>query len=189
MGKNGLLSPPNQSRMVCYAGCFHEFCTQCALYLCSTNSTSTVAQGPPGSIACPLCRHGIVSFSKLAGTRTITKETARTSLSLSFCTCSTELPEPNSLETPFCKPDLQCARPSPLSSSFRSLSCKKFPSVKLTPGLCMGAPDTSPCLVPRTTDRSQLVRCSRTSSLRRSTSQNDGRRWLCSFNHSMGADC
>ncbi|KAL1548899.1 putative E3 ubiquitin-protein ligase xbos32 [Salvia divinorum] len=172
-------------------GCFHEFCTQCALYLCSTNSTSTVSQGPPGSIVCPLCRHGIVSFGKLAGTRPVTKEIARNSLSLSFCTCSTELPGNNSLETPFCKPDLQCPRPSPLRSSFRSLSCKKFPSMKLSPGLCMGAPDTSPCLVPRTTDRSmsgQLVRCSRSSSLRRSTSQNDGRRWLCSFNQSMGAD-
>ncbi|XP_047951713.1 probable E3 ubiquitin-protein ligase XBOS32 [Salvia hispanica] len=172
-------------------GCFHEFCTQCALYLCSTNSTSTVSQGPPGSIACPLCRHGIVSFGKLAGTRPATKEIARNSLSLSFCTCSTELPDTNSLDTPCCKPDLQCPRPSPLGSSFRSLSCKKFPSMKLSPSLCMGAPDTSPCLVPRTTGRSmsgQLVRCSRSSSLRRSTSQNDGRSWLCSFNQSMGAD-
>lgn len=165
-------------------GCFHEFCTQCALYLCSTNSTSTVSHGPPGSIACPLCRHGIVSFVKLAGTTAVIKESARTSLSLSFCTCSTES---NSLETPFCKPDFPCARPSPLGSSFRSLSCKRF---KLSPGLCMGAPDTSPCLVPRTTDRSlssQLVRCSRSSSFRRSTSHNEARRWLCSFNQSMGA--
>lgn len=97
---------------------------------------------------------------------------ARTSLSLSFCTCSTELPDSNSLETPFCKPDFHSTRPSPLGSSFRSLSCKRFPSVKMGPGLCMGPPETSPCLV------------SRSSSLRRSTS-NDGRRWLCSFNHSM----
>ncbi|XP_011069845.1 probable E3 ubiquitin-protein ligase XBOS32 [Sesamum indicum] len=171
-------------------GCFHEFCTHCALYLCSTNSTSTVAHGPPGSIACPLCRHGIVSFVKLEGTRPIIKEIARTSISLPFCTCSAEVPElGDALETPFCKPDFHCASLSPLGSSFRSLSCKRFPSVKISPGLCMGAPETSPCLVPRTTDRSlrsQLVRCSRSSSLRRSTSQNEGRRWWCSFNQSMG---
>ncbi|KAG8372470.1 hypothetical protein BUALT_Bualt12G0069500 [Buddleja alternifolia] len=166
-------------------GCFHEFCTHCALYLCSTNSTSTASHGPPGSIACPLCRHGIVSFIKLASTRPISKELGRTSLSLPFCTCSTEAQESGSLETPFCKPDFH----SPLGSSFRSLSCQGFPSVKLSPGLCMGAPDTSPCLVPRSIDgslRNRLVRCSSRSSLRRSTSQSEGKRWLCSFNQSVG---
>ncbi|CAI9787436.1 unnamed protein product [Fraxinus pennsylvanica] len=174
-------------------GCLHEFCTHCALYLCSTNSISTVSHGPPGSIACPLCRHGIISFVKLPGTRSVCKDISRTSLSLNFCTCSAEDPEPTLLETPLCKPEFSCARISPLGSSFRSLSCQSFPSVKLRPSLCMGASDTTPSLIPRSINRNlrnQLIRCSR-SSFRRSTSQNEGRRWLCSFNQSMetGSTC
>ncbi|MCO5610742.1 hypothetical protein L7F22_064983 [Adiantum nelumboides] len=45
-------------------GCGHELCTKCALYLCSTSSNNTEVSGPPGSVPCPLCRHGIVSFTK-----------------------------------------------------------------------------------------------------------------------------
>ncbi|CAA2945562.1 probable E3 ubiquitin- ligase XBOS32 [Olea europaea subsp. europaea] len=173
-------------------GCLHEFCAHCALYLCSTNSFTTISHGPPGSIACPLCRHGIISFVKLPDTRSICKDISRTSLSLNFCTWSTEVPEPTLLETPLCKPDFSCARTSPLGSSFRSLSCQSFPSVKLRPSLCMGASDTT-CLVPRSINRNlrnQLVRCSR-SSFRRSTSQNEGRRGLCTFSQSMetGSTC
>ncbi|KAB2069407.1 hypothetical protein ES319_A08G094000v1 [Gossypium barbadense] len=82
-------------------GCDHEFCTQCALYLCSTNNTTNVAKGPIGSIACPLCRHGIVSFVKLPGAKPIVKAVARTSLSLSFCTCSSEMLEPTSIQPRF----------------------------------------------------------------------------------------
>lgn len=161
-------------------GCHHEFCTRCALYLCSTNSTSTVAHGPPGSIACPLCRHGIVSFIKLAGTRAIVKEITRTSLSLSFCACSNDGHETMSLQTPFCKPDLFCARISSHGSSFRSLSCQKLNS-----SLCLGTPDTNPCLVARNADRNlrgTLTRCSRFG-YRRSASHSERRRfWLCSLN-------
>lgn len=176
---------------MCYhAGCFHEFCTHCALYLCSTNHTSAVAHGPPGSIACPLCRHGIVSFVKLKDTRPMVKEISRTSLSLPFCACSSDGPELASLETPFCKPDSNCIRISPLSSSFRSLSCQRLPSMRFSPGLCMGTPDTSPSLVPRTMDRNvreHLVRCSKFN-IRRSSSQTDGRNWLCSFNQCVATE-
>lgn len=166
-------------------GCFHEFCTRCALYLCTTTTTLTAAHGPPGSIACPLCRHGIVSFIKLAGTRSIVKEMPRTSLSLAFCTCSVEGQEPEritSLETaPLCKPDFPCAGLSPLGSSFCSLSCQRFSSMKLNSSFCMGAPDTSPPLV----QRSHLARSTR-SGFRRSSSQSERRRsWLCSFNQSV----
>ncbi|XP_031387931.1 probable E3 ubiquitin-protein ligase XBOS32 isoform X2 [Punica granatum] len=175
-------------------GCDHEFCTKCALYLCSMNS-STTTHGPPGSIPCPLCRHGIVSFTKLPGTRPIPKEIARTSLSLAFCTCSGEIPEPTTLTTPLCKPgDSHCTRISPLGSSFRSLSCQRFPSVKLNPSLCMGAPDTSPSLIPCTADRnlrSYLARCSR-SSLRRAASQTEGRKsWFSTLNQCVttGGGC
>ncbi|KAH6819262.1 hypothetical protein C2S51_002865 [Perilla frutescens var. frutescens] len=152
-------------------GCSHEFCTYCALYLCSTSSTSSAAHGPPGSIACPLCRHGIISFVKLSGTRPITREMGRTR-SLPFCTCSADVLEAASQETPLCRPDLPpCARIAPLSSC-HSLNCQIFPSVRFNPGLCMGAPGTSPALV--STTENALVRCSKPSS-------NEGRRWLCSF--------
>ncbi|CAI9285560.1 unnamed protein product [Lactuca saligna] len=152
-------------------GCCHEFCTRCALYLCSTitaTTTNTTTQGPPGSIPCPLCRQGIVSFKKLPATKPLLGM-PRTSLPLSFFTC-TSLAEDNddmALDTtPLCKPEF----PSPL----RSLSCQKFPSMKLSSSLCMGGSDTSP----------SLVRSYTRSSFRRSNSE--GRRsWLCSLNHSV----
>ncbi|KAK6942379.1 Ankyrin repeat, partial [Dillenia turbinata] len=164
-------------------GCDHEFCTRCALYLCSTNHTSTVAHGPPGSIACPLCRHGIVSFVKLPGTRPLVTEIARTSLSLSFCACSREGPEPSSMSTTFCKPDFHCSRISPLGSSFRTLSCQRFPSIRINSGGCMGDPNTS-LLAPRNRSfRNILVKCSRSGLIRRSASHADSRRsWLSAFN-------
>lgn len=166
-------------------GCGHEFCTNCALYLCSTNSTSIATPSPPGSIACPLCRHGIVSFVKLPSTNSV-KEITRPSLSLSLCTtCSSEGSDSASISTPFCKPDFHCTRISPLTSySFRSLSCQRFPPMKLNVSLCMGAPGTSPSLVPCASSRRarhQMVRCSG-SGLRRSASQNDSRRSWFSLN-------
>ncbi|KAF5749463.1 E3 ubiquitin-protein ligase XBOS32 [Tripterygium wilfordii] len=167
-------------------GCEHEFCTQCALYLCSTNRTSSAAQGPPGTIACPLCRHGIISFVKLKGTRPLVKEITRTTLSLSFCSCAGEVSEPISLTTPLCMPDPHCTRISPFGSSFRSLSCQKFPTMKMNGSLCMGPPNTSPSLVPCDVDRNLIShlanRCSR-SSFRRSVSHGEGRRsWFSLLN-------
>ncbi|CAA0820010.1 E3 ubiquitin-protein ligase XBAT32 [Striga hermonthica] len=129
-------------------GCLHELCTHCALYLCSTNSTSTVGPSPPGSIACPLCRHGIVSFVKLLETRPIVKGMERSIRSLPLCTCSAE-------ETP-------------------DFTCVPFGSLH-SPSLCLGFRETSPPL---------LVKCSRLS-FRRSGSQSEGRRWLCSFTQSV----
>ncbi|KAJ0089773.1 hypothetical protein Patl1_14418 [Pistacia atlantica] len=168
-------------------GCDHEFCTQCALYLCSTNCASIVAKGPLGSIPCPLCRHGIVSFEMLPETKPI-KDIARTSLSLAFCTCSGpgDITESTSLTTALCKPDFHCTRTTPLGSSFRSLSCQKFPSIKLNSSFCMGAPETTPSLVPCTVDRNRLnnhlVRCSG-SNFRRSVSNNERRRsWFSALN-------
>ncbi|XP_077238235.1 putative E3 ubiquitin-protein ligase XBOS32 isoform X2 [Tasmannia lanceolata] len=165
-------------------GCGHEFCTRCALYLCSTNSTSTITPGPPGSIACPLCRHGIGSFIKLPGTNPI-KELARAGLSLSLCTtCSNVGSESTSMSTPLCKPDFHCTRISSLGSgTFRSLGCQRFPSMKLNSSLCMGALATGLSLVPCTDNRrvrNQFRWCSR-SSLRRSASHGESRSsWFCS---------
>ncbi|XP_072953224.1 probable E3 ubiquitin-protein ligase XBOS32 [Typha angustifolia] len=153
-------------------GCNHEFCTKCALYLCSTNSTLTIVSGPPGAIPCPLCRHAIISYVMLPGASPI-REPSRMSLSLSLCTtCPAVISDSTtSMASQLCKPDFQLEG----SSSFRSLSCQRFPSMKLNSTLCMGAPETSPC----------LIRCSRSgSSLRRSASQGEsGRRlWLFTFN-------
>ncbi|KAM7477078.1 hypothetical protein LguiB_024321 [Lonicera macranthoides] len=170
-------------------GCSHEFCTRCALYLCSTNSSSTLARGPPGSIACPLCRHGIVSFAKLAGTYPLIGKDSHmgrtSSLSLSFCACSSSEvggPTTSSLETPFCKPEYQCGS---TSSSFQSLSCQRLSSMRLNSSLCMGTPYTSPSLVPRGADqnsRAHIPRYSR-SGYRRTGLHGEGRKsWLCSFN-------
>ncbi|KAE8711232.1 E3 ubiquitin-protein ligase XBAT32 [Hibiscus syriacus] len=154
-------------------GCDHEFCIQCALYLCSTNNTTNVAKGPIGSIACPLCRHGIVSFVKLRGTKPTVKAVARTSLSLSFCTCSSEMPEPTSMTTPLCKPMVHCTRISPPGSSFCSISRNSFPSMKIQSNLCIGAPNASP-LVPCPPDQNLP-------GLRRSASE--GRRsWFSTLN-------
>ncbi|XP_065012078.1 probable E3 ubiquitin-protein ligase XBOS32 isoform X1 [Musa acuminata AAA Group] len=156
-------------------GCNHEFCTRCALYLCSTNSTSTVVPGPPGSIPCPLCRHAIVSFFKIPGMSPI-RELPRTSLSLSLCATCPAVDGSDStasMATQLCKPDFHCTRVPPLgSSSFRSLSCQRFPSMKLHSMLCMGVPETSPC----------LIRCCRSgSSLRRSASQRESSTRSCLF--------
>uniref|UniRef100_A0A1D1Z2L3 RING-type E3 ubiquitin transferase n=1 Tax=Anthurium amnicola TaxID=1678845 RepID=A0A1D1Z2L3_9ARAE len=165
-------------------GCGHEFCTRCALYLCSTNSTSTIVLGPPGSIACPLCRHAIVAFIKLPGTSPI-REPPRTSLSLSLCTtCPAVGSDPaTASSTQLCRPDFQCTRILPLgslgASSFRSLSCHRFPSMKLNSAFCMGTPETS----------ASLVRCSR-SRLRRSASHVEGRRsWLVTLNECVTTGC
>ncbi|XVF88062.1 hypothetical protein PTKIN_Ptkin19aG0019000 [Pterospermum kingtungense] len=174
-------------------GCDHEFCTQCALYLCSTNNTSNVGKGPAGSIACPLCRHSIVSFAKLPGTKPTVKAVARTNLSLTFCTCSSEIQESTSMTAPLCKPEVYCTRISPLGSSFRGISCQRFPSMRINSSLCMGAPNTSPSLVPCPSDRNlrnQLVRCSR-SGLRRSASEGRRSSWFSALNQCVttGGGC
>ncbi|XP_077215741.1 putative E3 ubiquitin-protein ligase XBOS32 isoform X2 [Tasmannia lanceolata] len=172
-------------------GCGHEFCTRCALYLCSTNSTSTITPGPLGSIPCPLCRHGIVAFIKLPGTKPI-KDLARSNLPLSLCTtCSSEGPKLSSMSTPLCKPEFHCTRISPLASgTFRSLGCQRFPSMKLNSSLCMGAPETNSSLVSSTDRRrvqNQFGRCSR-SSLRRSASHGESRRPWFYFSQYVATD-
>ncbi|RZR84740.1 hypothetical protein BHM03_00011610 [Ensete ventricosum] len=158
--------------------CNHELCTKCALYLCSTSSTSTIPSSPPGSIPCPLCRHAIVSFAKIPGMSPM-RELPRTSLSLSLCaTCPAADGSDSTapMATQLCKPDFHCTRIPPLGSSFWSLSCQRFPPPKLYSSLCMGVPETSPC----------LMRCSRSGSrLRRSASQGEssGRSCLFAFSH------
>ncbi|KVI11771.1 Ankyrin repeat-containing protein, partial [Cynara cardunculus var. scolymus] len=166
---------------VLITGCLHELCTRCALYLCSTSNTSSSPNGPPGSIPCPLCRAGIVSFKKLASTKP-PLQTSKSSSSLSCCSCSSMAGGSNrtALETtPLCKPKL----------SSRSLRSQKFPSFKLKTNLCMQGLDTIPSLIRRSTERpslrAQLAKYSR-SSFRWSNSHSKSRRsWFCSLNPSV----
>lgn len=60
----------DSSCSVAAEGCAHELCVKCALCLCSTSNNTSPVAGPPGSIPCPLCRNGIVSFIKLEGIHT-----------------------------------------------------------------------------------------------------------------------
>ncbi|KAL9270992.1 E3 ubiquitin-protein ligase XBAT32-like protein [Drosera capensis] len=166
-------------------GCTHEFCTQCALCLCTTSTVSTAAKGPSGSIPCPLCRHGIVSFLKLSSTRPMVKEMTRTSsLSLSFCAFSNERPDRAQLTTPLCKRHDYTARDTPRLSSVRTLSLGRFNS-----NLCLGASgrnhDDRPLVggSVRRSLRNNVNRCSRAPSLRRTSSGSEGRKsWFCSLN-------
>ncbi|GAB2267474.1 E3 ubiquitin-protein ligase xbat32 [Dionaea muscipula] len=169
-------------------GCFHEFCTQCALCLCTMNTISTAAKGPCGSISCPLCRDGIVSFAKLPGTRpmAMVKDMGRaaSSLSLSLCAFSSDRQEEQRAQ--LCRPPPSngniAGRDSPLGggSPFRSLSFRRFNS-----SLCLGAqePPSHPPLIGGATGSVHSNRCSRSLSLRRTSSNAEGRRsWFCSLN-------
>ncbi|XP_020573346.1 probable E3 ubiquitin-protein ligase XBOS32 [Phalaenopsis equestris] len=134
-----------EGRCTVYAeGCGHEFCTKCALYLCSTNQTSISVQGPPGCIACPLCRHAIVMFVRL-DIENMGKELSKTSLASSTRSTNTEYS--NSVATQSRKPNHHFACISLLASSFRFLGLERFPSLKLNSVLCRGNPDTIHCLV------------------------------------------
>ncbi|XP_030535675.1 probable E3 ubiquitin-protein ligase XBOS32 [Rhodamnia argentea] len=170
-------------------GCGHQFCTRCALYLCSTTSSSVIVHGPPGSIACPLCRHGIVSFVKLPGTRPVDREIVNASPSLAFCTCYGAGPEKTYLENRYRKPISHGMLISLLRSSFRALSFRKLYTMKIDPRLCLGAPSTSP-LDPFSVDRklqNHLSRCWR-SALRRSGYRSVSRgTWFSAFNQCVAA--
>ncbi|KAF0900983.1 hypothetical protein E2562_037164 [Oryza meyeriana var. granulata] len=137
-------------------GCGHEFCTKCALYLCATTSSSTSIRGMPGSIPCPLCRHAIVSFVRLASTTPI-KELPWTNKSLALCAAGastgskyagpaaiTSSKYAGSLHR---RSEMRSLRSTSVDlgcSSFRTASSGKLSSIKLN---CTGADETMPCLV------------------------------------------
>lgn len=110
-------------------GCGHELCVRCALYLCSTSNVPSELLGPSGSIPCPLCRHGIVSFVKLPCSPA--KE-IKLHLSLSLCTpCMLHPREPSS-STPACTPEIRKNRVASVSSDlFCPVTCSPFPSVAI----------------------------------------------------------
>ncbi len=118
------------------AGCGHELCTRCALYLCSTNTIPATASSPPGSIPCPLCRHGIVSFVKLPTTISL-KELAKVNMtSLTLCTaCTVEFSEPTCARALIQKGEHKgCCGASPLPSTALRLTCPGLSSLNCPGG-------------------------------------------------------
>ncbi|KAJ0780532.1 putative transcription factor C2H2 family [Helianthus annuus] len=158
---------------VAASGCQHELCTRCALYLCSTSNTSSAAHAPAGSIACPLCRHSIVSFKKLTTTKPQLQLLKQNS-SLSCCSCSS-MPR---IGTPTMQQTISLSKKKPAS---QSLNFHKFTSLKLDNNLCLRGTDTIASIV----RRSHINRYPR-SSFRWSSSHVKGRRsWLCTSNQSV----
>ncbi|XP_038686788.1 E3 ubiquitin-protein ligase XBAT33-like isoform X2 [Tripterygium wilfordii] len=119
-------------------GCGHELCVRCALYLCSTSNIPSEMVGPPGSIPCPLCRYGIISFVKLPGSPA--KE-VKLSLSLSLCTpCMLHTCDADHL-SPACVPEIRKNRVASVSSDiFCPVTCSPFPSVAIPLCTCNDGP-------------------------------------------------
>uniref|UniRef100_A0A7N0R8X1 RING-type E3 ubiquitin transferase n=2 Tax=Kalanchoe fedtschenkoi TaxID=63787 RepID=A0A7N0R8X1_KALFE len=106
-------------------GCGHALCVRCALYLCSTCNIPAETADPPGSIPCPLCRHGIVSFLKLPGPPA--KE-IKLHASLGLCTPCMVNPRTED----HCTSEIRKNRVASVSSDiFCPISCTPFPSVAI----------------------------------------------------------
>ncbi|KMS99026.1 hypothetical protein BVRB_3g066320 [Beta vulgaris subsp. vulgaris] len=130
-------------------GCGHQLCVKCALYLCSTCNISSEMVGPPGSIPCPLCRHGIISFVKLPGS--LEKE-IKLPLSLGFCTPCMLHPRDSDRSTATSTPDIRKNRVASVSSDmFCPVSCSPFPSVAIP--LCNCNEGPCPPFEPRDLER------------------------------------
>ncbi|KAF9616913.1 hypothetical protein IFM89_032875 [Coptis chinensis] len=125
-------------------GCGHALCVRCALYLCSTSNIPSEMDGPPGSIPCPLCRHGIISFAKLPCSQA--KE-LKLRLSLGLCTpCMLHHHDPDS-STIASRPEIRRNRVASVSSDiFCPVSCSPFPSVSIP--MCACNDDPCPSLEP-----------------------------------------
>ncbi|XP_057798567.1 E3 ubiquitin-protein ligase XBAT33-like isoform X1 [Salvia miltiorrhiza] len=120
-------------------GCGHELCVRCALYLCSTSNIPSESSTPPGSIPCPLCRHGIVSFVKLPGSST--KE-FKLPLSLSLCTpCVLHHHREEDESEAAGSPDTRKRRSDSVSSDISCpVTCSPFPSLVLPLCTCNEGP-------------------------------------------------
>jgi E3 ubiquitin-protein ligase XBAT32/33 len=123
-----------------FSGCGHEFCIKCALYLCSTTNVRVEFTGPPGSVSCPLCRNGIMSFTKLPSTPT---EGLKSSSSLTFCNPC--ILNTRSVDSPgnLSKSEIRRNRVAAVSSELVCpLTCSPFPSSALPTCRCS---DDDPC--------------------------------------------
>ncbi|XP_004234369.1 E3 ubiquitin-protein ligase XBAT33 [Solanum lycopersicum] len=129
-------------------GCGHQLCVRCALYLCSASNVPSELLGPPGSIPCPLCRHGIVSFVKLPGSPA--KE-IKLHLSLSLCTPCMLHSRDQERSTPPSAHEIRKNRVASVSSDlFCPVTCSPFPSVAMP--LCTCDEGPSPTLESREND-------------------------------------
>ncbi|WOL00099.1 putative E3 ubiquitin-protein ligase XBOS33 isoform X1 [Canna indica] len=120
-------------------GCGHELCVKCALYLCSTSNTPSEIVGPPGSIPCPLCRNGIVSFIKLPNTPA---KGLKSNLALSLCNpcilhpCVVDIPATS------CISEVRRNRVTAVSSDLICpITCTPFPTGAIPSCTC----DDGPC--------------------------------------------
>ncbi|KAL7229720.1 hypothetical protein ACSBR2_008265 [Camellia fascicularis] len=125
-------------------GCGHELCVRCALHLCSTSNISSELVGPPGSIPCPLCRNGIISYVKLPGS---SAKEIKIHLSLSLCTSCMLHPREADCSTPAAATALARTtairknRVASVSSDlFCPVTCSPFPSVALPLCTCSDGP-------------------------------------------------
>lgn len=116
----------HESKCTGSAGCSHEFCTICALYLCATSNTVAPLRAPPGSIPCPLCRQAIVSFIKLPGA-SLMKAMVKASSSTSVDTVGSLMSsDPASLKALHIAESGFQHKKIKQHSLFRSLSFQKF---------------------------------------------------------------
>jgi E3 ubiquitin-protein ligase XBAT32/33 len=121
-----------------YLGCRHELCVRCALYLCSTCNISSEMVGPTGSIPCPLCRHGIVSFDRLPGS---SAKEMKLPLSLGLCAPCMLHPRDMDGKSLACLPEVRKNRVASVSSDFLCpVTCSPFPSVAIPLCTCNDEP-------------------------------------------------
>lgn len=121
-----------------FSGCGHELCVKCALYLCSTSNIPSEMVGPPGSIPCPLCRHGIISFMKLPGSPA---KGNKLHMSLGLCTpCMLHHRETDRQSPPYPR-DIRKNRVASVSSELLCpVTCSPFPSVAIPLCTCNDGP-------------------------------------------------
>ncbi|XP_020583994.1 probable E3 ubiquitin-protein ligase XBOS33 [Phalaenopsis equestris] len=113
-------------------GCSHGLCVKCALYLCSTSCYTSETLGPPGSIPCPLCRSGIVSFSRLHSSPI---KDLKSTPSLSFCNPCILHPRATEPPTTPCRSEF-CKNREMASELICPLTCSPFPSVAIPTCYC-----------------------------------------------------
>ncbi|KAA3459837.1 E3 ubiquitin-protein ligase XBAT33-like [Gossypium australe] len=117
-------------------GCGHELCIRCALYLCSTSHIPSNMVAPTGSIPCPLCRHGILSFVKLPSS-----PIKEIKLQLSFGLCTPCMLHPRDADCPSPTSEIRKNRVSSVSSDiFCPVTCSPFPSVAIPLCTCNDSP-------------------------------------------------
>lgn len=94
--------------------------------------------GPPGSIPCPLCRHSIVSFTKLPGSPV---KDIKQPLSLGLCTPCMLHTRDAECESPACAPEIRKNRVALVSSDMLCpVTCSPFPSVAIPLCTCNDGP-------------------------------------------------